>query len=77
MLKVAFVGHTRGTTKVFEWFAKFKNSVMPHSQDILQGSKQMNILMKQMKELVPKNRGIAVHEVADILGILLVSVDRI
>jgi len=50
---------------------------MPHSQDILQGSKLMNILMKQMKELVPKNRRIAFHEVADILGILLVSVESI
>ena len=37
----------------------------------------MNILMKQMKEPVPKNRGIAVHKVADILGILLVSVENI
>ena len=50
---------------------------MPHSQDILQGSKQMNILMKKMKELVPKNREIAVHEVADILGILFLSAESI
>lgn len=54
MLKVAFVGWARGTTQVFEWFATFKNSVMPHSQDILQGSKQMKILMQQVKELVLK-----------------------
>lgn len=69
MLKVAFVGQARGTTQVFEWFAKFKNSVMTHSPDILQGSKQMNILMKQVKELVLENRRIAVHEVANMLGI--------
>jgi hypothetical protein len=37
----------------------------------------MNILIKQMKELVLNNRGVAVHEVADILGILLVSVESI
>jgi hypothetical protein len=37
MLKVAFVGQARGTTQVFEWYAKFKNSVLPRSQDILQG----------------------------------------
>jgi len=77
MLKVAFVGQARGTTQVFEWFAKFKNSVMPHSEDFLQRSKQMNILMKQVKELVLENRGITVHEAANMLGILLASVESI
>lgn len=77
MLKIAFVGQARGTAQVFEWFAKFKNSVMPHSQDIFQGSKQINILMKQVKELLLENRGTAIHEVANMLRILLMSVKGI
>jgi hypothetical protein len=39
MLKVTSVEQAMGRTQVFEWFAKFKNSVIPHTQHIQAASK--------------------------------------
>ena len=76
-LKVPSGQQTVGKTQIFYWFSKFRSSVTSaedagHLERI--STSKTGASVEQVKEVLLKNRGMTLYEVANVFGISFVSV---
>jgi hypothetical protein len=76
-LKVPSGEQTVGKTQIFYWFSKFRSSVTSAEDagrlECISTSKT-GASVEQVKEVLLKNRGMTLYEVANVFGISFVSV---